>query len=170
MTDQLVEPRPDVAAVADNFIALMRSFNKARARMLAAAEQDVEWSAHMVLRCLHNEGSMRASGVAECLKSDPSTVSRQVAALVKDGYLERQADPDDGRASLLVLTPKADALLARHDRIRLDYFARMLEGWSDAELRQFAEMLGRFTKAYDTTNSNWITDRLAESGRAGSAN
>jgi DNA-binding MarR family transcriptional regulator len=113
---------------------------------------------------------MRASGVAECLKSDPSTVSRQVAALVKDGYLERQADPDDGRASLLVLTPKADALLARHDRIRLDYFARMLEGWSDAELRRFAEMLDRFTKAYDATNSNWITDRLAESGRAGSAN
>ena len=74
-------------------------------------------------RCVHNEGPMRAGALAECLQSDPSTVSRQVAALVKDGLLERRADPADGRASLLVLTAKADAVLAEHDRIRLDYFA-----------------------------------------------
>lgn len=161
----------DVAAVAENFIALMRTFNKARAQMLAAAEHDVEWSQHMVLRCLQHEGSMRAGSVAEHLKSDPSTVSRQVAALVKDGYLERRSDPEDGRASLLVLTSKADALLAKHDQIRLDYFAKMLEGWSDAELRRFAGMLDRFTKSYETTNNDWITDRIADhAGRAGSTN
>ncbi len=166
-----VAPRADVAAVADRFIGLMRTFNRARARMLAAAAHDVEWSSHVLLKCIANEGQMRASAVAECLQSDPSTVSRQVASLVKDGLLERRADPDDGRASLLVLTTKADAVLAEHDRIRLEYFAQMLDGWTDADLRRFASLLSRFTEAYEAANANWINDRTqAGSGRAGSRN
>lgn len=151
-----------VAAVADSFIALMRTFAQARARMLAAAAHDVEWSAHVLLKCLHDEGPIRASAVADSLHSDPSTVSRQVAALVKDGLLERRADPDDGRASLLVLTAKADDVLADHDTIRLAYFARMLAGWSEQELAQFAAMLARFGAAYESTNTTWITERIAD--------
>jgi DNA-binding MarR family transcriptional regulator len=153
--------RADVTAVADNFVTLMRTFTKARARMLAAAARDVEWSAHVLLKCLDNEGSMRAGALADCVHSDPSTVSRQVAALVKDGLLERRADPEDGRASLLVLTPKARAVLADHDQIRLDYFADMLVGWSPHDLRRFAEMLGRFADDYDNANSEWISERIA---------
>jgi DNA-binding MarR family transcriptional regulator len=166
-----VEPRPEVAAVADRFVALMRSFTKARARILAAAAHDVEWSSLLLLKCVAREGQMRASAVAECLQSDPSTVSRQVATLVKDGLLERRSDPDDGRASLLVLTAKADAALAEHDRIRLEHFEQMLESWSDTELRRFANMLGRFNEAYEAAHGNWINDRIeTRSGHAGSAN
>ena len=160
-----------VAAVADKFIELMRTFNKARARMLAAAAHDVEWSTHVLLKVLHNDGPMRAGAVADCLNSDPSTISRQVAALVKDGLLERRADPGDGRASLLVLTEKAAAVLAEHDRIRLDYFARMLDGWDETDLRQFAGMLDRFTQAYAAADNTWISAQIAQrSARTGSTN
>jgi DNA-binding MarR family transcriptional regulator len=173
MSELAVAPaeRTDVVAVADNFVALMRTFNKARARMIAAAENDVEWSSHVLLRCLHTEGPMRASAIADVLQSDPSTVSRQVATLVKDGLLERRADPADGRASILVLTPEADTVLAEHERIRLEYFARMLEGWSDADLRRFAGLLGRFTEAYDSANTDWIKERVVtRPARTGSTN
>ena len=175
MTDLAAKPdapqRADVVAVADNFITLMRTFNRTRARILAAAAHDVEWSAHVLLRCIHNEGPMRASAVADCLQSDPSTVSRQVATLVREGLLERRSDPGDGRASLLALTHKADAVLAEHDLIRLEYFARMLDGWSDDDLRRFAEMLSRFAEAYEAADGDWINDRIAtRSGRAGSTN
>jgi DNA-binding MarR family transcriptional regulator len=161
-----------VAAVSDNFIALMRSFGRVRARLLSAAEHDVEWSAHIALKCIATEGPMRASALAETLQSDPSTVSRQVAALVRDGLVERRSDPGDGRASLLVLTDKADAVLADHDKIRLEYFARLLDGWSDADLRRFAELLLRFGQAYDAANEEWITDRIAtrSAARTGSTN
>jgi DNA-binding MarR family transcriptional regulator len=160
----------DVADVADSVVELLRSFGKARARLLAAAAHDVEWSAHVVLKCIANEGPVRASDVAECLHSDPSTVSRQVAALVKDGLLERRADPADGRASLLALTPKADTVLAEHDQIRLQHFAHVLDGWSDTDLRRFATMLRRFTEAYEAENGTWINERIAtRSGRAGSS-
>jgi len=164
LAEQAAEQRPEVAAVADEFITLMRSFIKARTRMLAAAAHDVEWSAHMVLKCLENEGPSRASAVAEWLHSDPSTVSRQVAALVKDGLLERRADPDDGRASLLALTPRADVIIAEHDRIRLAHFATMLDDWSDTDLRRFATLLHRFTADYESANKNWLNDRAGRTG------
>jgi DNA-binding MarR family transcriptional regulator len=153
--------RDQVAEIADRFVALMRTFGKARARMLAAAEYDVEWSAHVLLKALSTEGSMRASALADCVHSDPSTVSRQVAALVKDGLLERRADPVDGRASLLVLTPKAAAVLAEQNEVRLDFFARVLRTWSPEDVDQFAALLGRFTADYADANTDYLTERIA---------
>lgn len=159
--------RAQVAAVADTLVELMRSFARARARMLAAAAHDVEWSAHVLLKTLHNEGPMRAGALAESIHSDPSTVSRQVAALVKDGLLERRADPVDGRASLLVLTPKADEVLAEHNDIRLDFFARTLHNWTPDELDQFAALLARFTSDYENANSDWMSDRISNRAAPG---
>jgi DNA-binding MarR family transcriptional regulator len=170
VTDARAASPEVVAPLVDNFITLMRAFNKARARIVAAAEHDVEWSAHLLLRSIANSDEpMRAGALAECLHSDPSTVSRQVAALVKDGYLERHADPDDGRASLLVLTDRAKDLLVEHDQIRLEHFARVVGDWSDADLKRFAGMLERFTKAYEAATTNWIVEAgPARPGRAGS--
>ena len=159
--DEVSPAREDVVAVADTFVTLMRSFTRAKARMLAAAKHDVEWSSHIVLRCLANDGPMRSSALADCLQSDPSTISRQVAAMVKDGLLERRADPEDGRASLLVLTPKATTVLAEHDEIRIEHFAQMLDSWSERDVRRFADLLGRFTHDYETASHHWINERVA---------
>jgi len=148
-----------LAAVADTFVDLARSFSRARARLLAAAEADVEWSAHVVLKCLASDGPMRSSALADTIQADPSTVSRQVASLVKDGLLERRTDPEDGRASLLVPTTKADAVLAAHDRARVQHFGRMLAEWSNDDLRTFARMLARFTTDFESANHSWRSER-----------
>jgi DNA-binding MarR family transcriptional regulator len=163
-------PAPaEVAAIADSIVALMRTFTKARAHMLAVAASDVEWSAHLLLKQIRTDGPLRAATLSDALRSDPSTVSRQVAALVKDGLLERRSDPEDGRASLLALTPKAEVVLAEHDQIRLERFAEMLDGWTDTELRQFAEMLSRFSDSYESAHGSWFTEQIAAHG-AGSTN
>jgi DNA-binding MarR family transcriptional regulator len=153
--------RADVREVADTITDLLRSFGRARARMLAAAAHDVEWSAHVLLKVLASEGPMRSSALADCLQMDPSTVSRQVAALVKEGLLERRADPVDGRASLLVPTEKAAAVLAEHDEIRLQHFGRMLADWNERDLRRFAGLLRRFTADFDSANTEWLSERIA---------
>lgn len=147
----------DVVAVAESVARLVRAFGRNRVRMLAAAAHDVEWSAHILLKCLANEGPLRLSTVAEHVHADPSTVSRQVAALVKEGLVERRADPEDGRATLLVLTERADAVLRAHDKTRNDYFADMLADWSERELRQFAGLLGRFTHDYEAATTEWLS-------------
>ena len=58
------------------------------------------------------EGPHRSNALAEAVHSDPSTVSRQIAALVKVGYVERRPDPADGRACLLAAT---DELITDQD-------------------------------------------------------
>jgi DNA-binding MarR family transcriptional regulator len=110
---------------------------------------------------------MRASALAECLQSDPSTVSRQVAALVKEGLVERRADPEDGRASILALTSKADIVIAKHERLRIQHFAGMLSEWSDRDLARFADLLRRFTHDFEMSSTNIGSERVAP--RPGSA-
>lgn len=148
-----------VLDIADTFVTLIRSAGRARARFVAAAEHDVEWSAQVILRMLASNGPMRASALAGCLHSDPSTVSRQVAALVKDGLVERRADPDDGRASMLVLTAKADGVLAEHVRLRGGEFAAMLADWQPAELSGFAAALRRFAADFESATTRLLADR-----------
>jgi DNA-binding MarR family transcriptional regulator len=161
------DARPEVAEVADTFVVLMRSFGRAKARFMAAAERDVEWSSQVLLRHLAHEGPMRASAIAESLHSDPSTVSRQVAALVKDGLVERRADPEDGRASILVPTAKADTVIAEHNQRRIRQFAAMLEDWSDRDLHTFAGLLRRFTDDFELSCTTLIPEQTDD--RSGSA-
>ena len=151
--------RVSVTEVADTFIALMRSFTRTKARYMALAEHDMEWSSQVLLRHLAHVGPVRASAIAECLQFDPSTVSRQVAAMVKDGLVERVADPEDGRASTLVLTPKADAVLVAHDDVRIRHFADMLADWDEPDLRRFAALLRRFTDDYEKSSTRFISER-----------
>ena len=163
--------REELAAVVDNFVTLMRTFTKARSHWMSQAEQDVEKTTHMVLRFVAHEGPVRATSIAESLHSDPSTVSRQVAALIKDGLLERRADQGDGRASLLVITTKAQTVLAEHDEIRLNHFAEMLAGWSNADLAQFASLLAKFTIDFDhASTSTMISEKAANRGRSAGRN
>lgn len=159
--------REDLTRIADTVVRLLRSFMRARTRMLAAAQHDVEWSAHVLLKMLEGAGPLRSSALAECVQSDPSTVSRQVASLVKEGLIERQADPEDGRASLLVLTPKAAAVLRDHDALRIQHFASMFDGWSGRDVHRFTALLERFTEDYEKASDKWITEAIAK--RRGSA-
>jgi len=155
----MADVRPEAARVADRFTRLMRVFAKAKAQFMAAAEHDVEWSAQLALKCLANDGPMRAGALAEAIHSDPSTVSRQVAALVKDGLVERQADPLDGRASVLVLTDKAKEVIAAHDASRNERFNAMLADWSAADLATFATLLERFTADFEAQKPHWLPGR-----------
>lgn len=157
---------PDLVAVADTFNRLMRTFIRTRTQVLAAAAHDVEWSAHLVLKTLANDGPMRSSRVAELLQADPSTVSRQVAGLVKDGLVERRADPVDGRACLLVITHKADGALKRYDAIRHRHFDHMLDDWNERDLHTFARLLQRFTENYESASLDWRTELAAPRGSA----
>jgi DNA-binding MarR family transcriptional regulator len=163
------ERRAQVVEVADTFVELARTFTRARARMLAAAQHDVEWSAQVLLRTLAIEGPCRTGALAERVDSDPSTVSRQVAALVKDGLVERRADPIDGRASVLHLTEKADAVLREHNNIRLEHFDRMLASWSHDELRNFGDLLHRFTQDFERANERLLAERTMKTGGSAAA-
>lgn len=142
------------AEVADRFVELMRTVRRAKARMLDSAGSDVDSAGQVLLHAVAAGGPARASALAASVQADLSTVSRQVTALVERGLLERQADPDDGRATLLALTGAGRTALARHEQGRREFFEAVLDGWSPEETAQFARQLERFTEAYDQVHAD----------------
>lgn len=151
--------RDAVRWVADSVIDLLRMVRRSKARLLAAAGNDVESATQMLLRTVAGEGPMRASALAASVQSDLSTVSRQVAVLVGRGLLERRADQLDGRASLLVVTEAGRDVIAEHEQGRKRFFEEVLAGWTADELAQFAGLLERFTASYERTHTAWMRDR-----------
>jgi DNA-binding MarR family transcriptional regulator len=59
------------------------------------------------------------------------------------GLIERRADPADRRARLLFLTDRSSNEIARIQSALTGLIDSMLAGFSDAEERQLADMLGR---------------------------
>ena len=155
-----VRRSPDaVASVTESFIDLQRTVRRSKARLLAAAGNDVESATHLLLHTVESEGPMRASALAASVHSDLSTVSRQVAALVGRGLLERRADQLDGRACLLAVTDAGRAAIAEHEQGRQAFFDEVLTGWSTEEMRQFAQQMERFTAAYDQVHAARVSRR-----------
>jgi DNA-binding MarR family transcriptional regulator len=132
-----------------SFGAMMRTTARLKQQFAAAGGNDIEWSGHFLISVLLNEGPMRGGSLAECVQVDQSTASRQIAGLIKAGLLERQIDPDDGRASLLAVTEVGRAKHEEHLQMRLSRFQVMLADWSEDECRQFQGFLDRFSGALD---------------------
>jgi DNA-binding MarR family transcriptional regulator len=101
-----------------------------------------------VLSCLASSGPLRSGDVASVVFSDPSTVSRQVAKLVAEGAIERQADPGDGRASVLALTPKGQEVLDQLQESRRQWMARIVEDWTEEEQAAFAGGFEKFVEGF----------------------
>jgi len=147
--------------LADRVATAMIRLNKMHACVSAHMNKaGMDKAAFVLLANLAHLGPSRSSALAEAVFSDPSTVSRQVAGLVKDGLVERRADPEDGRASVLVATESGHRLLAERRRMRNAAIARMFGGWSEPDWLKFADLFERFVGDYE----NALPGFLAEGG------
>lgn len=109
----------------------------------------VDRSTIMLLKTLLLLGPSRSSALAAAVHSDPSTVSRQIAALVRDGLVERRADPEDGRASVLVATEAGTAMLEeQRKRIGLA-LSRVVRQWPHEDVDTFLELFERFVADHE---------------------
>jgi DNA-binding MarR family transcriptional regulator len=100
----------------------------------------------VTLGVLHAHGSIRPGKVAAILAVDPSVVSRQLAALTQVGLVERHADPADGRAELVSLTPLGEARLGEARSAICGALAERLADHDPAEIDRMAALLGDLTQ------------------------
>jgi DNA-binding MarR family transcriptional regulator len=103
------------------------------------------------LAIVHVHGPVRVSEVAQHLAVDMSVASRQVNALMGAGYLEKQPDPDDARATLLSTTGDGKRVLEESHRRMVHAFGRVLEGWDDDEIASLAGSLERLRNDFTNT-------------------
>src|SRR5690625_2388945 len=75
----------------------------------------LDHSAYVLLALLCGRGPMSIRQLSEITGLEASTLNRQTAALRRDGYAERMADPGGGPAKKLQLT-KAGSVLLREER------------------------------------------------------
>jgi DNA-binding MarR family transcriptional regulator len=88
---------------------------------------------------------------------DPSTVSRAAAPLVGLGLVERRADPDDGRVSVLALTAAGRGALADAHRWFGEVLDRALADWAPDQVAALCTALGRFTQDIEQSLGNHDT-------------
>ena len=78
------------------------------------------------LAALDRHGPMTAGALAAHEQVRPPSITRTLAALAEGGYVERTADPDDGRQVVVSLTDSARSLLREDRRRRDEWLAALL--------------------------------------------
>ena len=135
--------------IGSQLVRFVRLFERVQARYQAENPDAVDRATYLLLVHLAKDGACRAGALAEAVHSDPSTVSRQVAHLVRLGLVERVADPVDGRATLLVATEEGRRVFDENRRLRNRRIAALMADWPDDDRRAFARLLTRFTDAFE---------------------
>ncbi|MEU9372270.1 MarR family transcriptional regulator [Streptomyces sp. NPDC048255] len=101
-----------------------------------------------VLTVLDRHGEMRLSRLASFMAVDISVTSRHVAHVADRGWIERLADPGDGRCRILRLTPAGSALLAELGARYTDALERALADWSPQDIDVLNTLLARLRSSF----------------------
>jgi DNA-binding MarR family transcriptional regulator len=91
---------------------------------------------------------MRISEAAQKLSVDLSVASRQVTALVKAGYLERDSDPGDRRAYIVRTSDAGTKVLEESHRRMVHAFQQALDGWTSEDVAAVSDGLARLTAVF----------------------
>lgn len=126
------------------FSRMFRFNARMRAEMTAVEFDGRELATLVVLHRLAEDGAQRAGALADRLHMDPSQVSRAVGALVREQAVQRLADPDDGRATLLVPTEAGRELARRFARAKSAHVGSVIADWEPGEAEAFTAGLERF--------------------------
>lgn len=139
---QATEPSDPRAGFGDSLVRAMKLMGAVKQRAPRVNPQ-VDPIGYPLMFNLTGE-PRRVSEIAERVYLDVSTVSRQVSALVGQGYVSRVADPSDGRAHMLALTDEGRQLLTQIRDRRNSWLGEVTAEWSDDDVATFDSLLRRF--------------------------
>ena len=136
----------------DELLGVLSRYGRIRERLAVTkfktSEGIVETAAFSCLFTLADQ-PMRSGELAEHLLADPSTVSRHIASLVRLGYVRREADPRDGRATILVLTESGREQVRAVREHRKQVFDEMLGDFTNEEVAELTRLMGRVVVAVE---------------------
>ena len=83
------------------------------------------------------------SALAEHACLDPSTVSRHLKELEGAGHVVRRGDPDDGRATVLEVSPAGRELVATTTAQRIAVLESAVANWPTEDVNRMTELVRR---------------------------
>jgi DNA-binding MarR family transcriptional regulator len=105
-------------------------------------------SEYLLLSEMEKHGPLAINILAEKLKLNLSTASRQVAALETKKLIERFPDPQNGRISLIEISPEGQSILQKVQQARYNVYNEILHNWSEEERLTLAENLTRLNQDF----------------------
>ncbi|GIO33958.1 MULTISPECIES: MarR family winged helix-turn-helix transcriptional regulator [Paenibacillus] len=129
-------------------IALLVRLTTAHSPKLGSLDR----SEYLLLSELEKYSPLAINALADQLLLNLSTASRQVAALEGKRYIRRYPDTNNGRISLVEITPEGRDILRKVQQARYDAYADMLSDWSPAELEQLRDNLTRLNRDFKAWN------------------
>jgi DNA-binding MarR family transcriptional regulator len=135
---------PGMSAVT----SIIRAQQLMLARIDAALKPfSLSFARYEMLRLLGftREGRMPMASAIARLQVHPTSVTNTVDRLVRDGLVEREPHPGDGRAAMLVLTASGRELVERAtDALNTQVFAE--PGLSEADTAELVAIIARLRK------------------------
>ena len=98
-------------------------------RLRQEANADLSPSLTSALASIEGHGPVTPSELANCERVQRPTITRVLARLAELDLIEREADPADGRSTLITITPSGRALLedlrSRRDAFLADRLSKL---------------------------------------------
>jgi DNA-binding MarR family transcriptional regulator len=93
----------------------------------------VDRAGYLAMRMLEALGPVNTNTLAQALHLDASTVTRQVTALEGQGFVERRANPADGRSSTIALTQRGRQSMRAVEQERRRNIETLVSDWDSVE-------------------------------------
>jgi DNA-binding MarR family transcriptional regulator len=134
----------DVGAQQSRLRASGRAVTSAAARRF---HPDLPPAAFHVARWLLAFGPGRTTAIAQGVAMDRSAVSRLIDTLLEAGLVRVDADPADGRANAVRLTPAGRRHVTRALQWKGGYFHDRLATWNERDLAELARLVAKLNNS-----------------------
>ena len=133
--------------------ALITAMNSAALREAVMAESEFplpgDMPAFLLVNQLIYRKTARPSDMADAIGTGRSNVSKIVRRLESAGLVGRMPDPDDGRQSVIGLTPAGYDVAKRIVAVSSDGYEAIFYDWTDADFDQLEALVVRLVANID---------------------
>lgn len=104
------------------------------------SDNDLTISQFGVLEALYHLGPLNQKALADKLLKSGGNITLVIDNLEKNGWVERQQDPEDRRSLLIHLTPEGRQFISEYFPRHLNHIMQQFEVLSDEELEQLSDI------------------------------
>lgn len=97
----------------------------------------------IVLMTLADTGRISLNELTKCVARDKSQMTRMVRSLEAKGLVQREVAPDDGRVSVIYLTPKGSEIVGELMQTVAEVIGDILEPISESERKTLQSLLAQ---------------------------
>lgn len=148
----------DIQQLHNALMAVIQSTQRAR------SQGDASRLATLSVIAAHSGCSPKV--ISEELSFHPSSITRLIQSLEREGHVCVTPDPEDGRSCRIELTLKGRAEFGRLQKIGTERFSLFVSRWQAEDVRTFTRLLAKFeqskietTAVEKTSPQNWRQQR-----------